>query len=68
MGFLEVWGSELKMSWRILRLLHRKNMRFLTFCNNLLKEKKICKAIWEATRLLPDWVLEVVAVSEEIEN
>lgn len=43
-------------------------MRFLTFCNNLLKEKKICKAIWEATRLLPDWVLEVVAVSEEIEN
>lgn len=33
--------TEFKMFWLILGLLHRKNMRFLTFCNNLLKRKKL---------------------------
>lgn len=35
--------TEFKMSWLILGLLHKKNMRFLTFCNNVLKGKS-CKA------------------------
>lgn len=33
--------TQFKMSWRILELLHRKNMKFLTFCNHLFKEKNL---------------------------
>lgn len=40
-AFWKAEVTEFKIFWLTLGLLHRKNMKFLTFCNNLLKGKKL---------------------------